>query len=268
MTLEQLRQPIEEEYRWFCDAFDRHAGGDVPLLKEVGNHLAATPGKRLRPILVLLSAKLFPHYADRRRAALMAAAVEMLHNATLMHDDVVDDSDSRRGRPSIRGRWGNPAAVLCGDYYLAQVMLLLQEIDDHETATIVNNAVRAMCQGELVQLALQKGSRPQEEIYIDIIGRKTAALMAACCEIGARNFAVPHNEEQDWLKDFGYHYGVVYQIRDDINDGGHELPADVDTDSLIARHAALARKALAPLPHSEVKELLLGLLLPTAPQPV
>ena len=173
MTLTELIQPVQHHFDLFQEEYQCRTHSTVPLLKEVEEYLNQFPGKRLRPLLVLLAAETCGTLDDRHIIA--AAIVEMLHNATLMHDDVVDESPRRRGHDSVRHRWSNQVAVLCGDYYLAQTMSALHEIND---TRIVNNAVRTMCEGELKQLATANCPLDAES-YIDIIGSKTASLLSA-----------------------------------------------------------------------------------------
>lgn len=270
MTIEQLRQPILQEYTQFVEEYKQLTHSSVSLLCDVQEYLDYFPGKQLRPMLVLLSAKASGtmHY----KHILLAAAVELLHNATLMHDDVVDESNVRRGHQSIRGRWGNQVAVLCGDYYLMSVMSVLRDVAHKTSGEIINDTVSIMCQGELKQLANVGNDNINIETYIDIIGGKTASLMSACCELGACIFEdeTPAPFRQA-MKDYGYHYGLVYQIRDDLNDLNcqHDIkmPNSVDAQQLINEHTHLAQEALSTLPDTSAKQVLLNLLLPSAPQP-
>ena len=269
MTLTELIQPAQPHFDLFQEEYQRRTHSTVPLLKEVEEYLSQIPGKRLRPLLVLLAAKACGTMTNSH--ILIATIVEMLHNATLMHDDVVDESPLRRGHDSVRHRWGNQVAVLCGDYYLSQTMSALHEINDSNATRIVNNAVRTMCEGELKQLA--SASRPLDaETYIDIIGCKTASLLSACCELGACHIGSqtepPYRQA---LRDFGYHYGIVFQIRDDMHDtdARHDatLQGTTDPQQLIDRHTRLAIEALSTLPDTPAHRSLRSLLLPDAPQP-
>lgn len=266
----QLIDPVRYHFELFQKEYHRHTRNAVPLLCEVEDYLAGHPGKQLRPLLVLLSAQACGSMANGH--IVLATVVELLHNATLMHDDVVDESDNRRGHDSVRHRWGNQVAVLCGDYYLAEAMSALHWVNDKTITDIVNRTVRTMCEGELKQLA--SANKPlDEETYIDIIGCKTASLMSACCALGACHIHEPQPilENMMALKDFGYHYGIVYQIRDDMHDSDarHDatLQSAVDPQRLINHHTQLATDALRPIPDSPAKQALLSLLLSTAPQP-
>ena len=224
----------------------------------------------MRPLLLLLTARacntLTPSHVT------LATAMEMLHNATLMHDDVVDESDTRRGHESVRHHWSNQVAVLCGDYYLAQVMQKLQFVGNPEASKLVARTVSTMCQGELKQLSMTSRKEVTLDDYLDIIGAKTASLMALCCELGA--MPLTDQNKKDYSKamyDFGYHYGLVFQIRDDLHDilSPHDIafPADFDAESLIDQFSKKAMQALDILPQSTAKEALGKLLLPSAPSP-
>lgn len=270
MTIEQIKQPVIEEYKQFQEEYRRRTDSSVELLQQVVAYLGEFPGKQLRPLLVLLSAKACQHLTvDHVK---LATAVEMLHNASLMHDDVVDESDSRRNRDSIRHHWSNQVAVLCGDYFLAQVMSILQEVDNKQASEILSQTVAVMCQGELMQLA-SIHKEIKESSYINIIGSKTASLMSTCCEFGTFGAnSAQHPEYVDALRKFGYHYGIAFQIRDDINDFDNDhdvaLPQGASAQSLIDEHVALAQEAISCLPDTDAKQILLALLLPSAPQPV
>ena len=269
MTLTKLIQPVQSHFDLFQKEYQCRTHSSVPLLNEVEEYLSQFPGKRLRPLLVLLAAEACGTMSNKH--IVVATIVEMLHNATLMHDDVVDESPLRRGHDSVSHHWGNQVAVLCGDYYLAQTMSALHDINDDNATRIVNNAVRTMCEGELKQLA--SANRPLDvDTYIDIIGCKTASLLSACCELGAcRLEADTPSPYRQALHDFGYHYGIVFQIRDDMHDADcrHDatLHNTIDPQPLIDHHTQLATDALNALPDTSARQSLLSLLLPSAPQP-
>lgn len=269
MTIEQIKQPIINEYCQFQECFKSYTTTHVELLDQVIEYLGQFPGKQLRPIMVLLAAKACGHIDHRH--ILLATAVEMLHNASLMHDDVIDESSSRRNHDSVCHRWSNQVAVLSGDFFLAQVMAIIQEVGSEPISKTLSKTVAVMCQGELQQMA-SIHNNISEESYVSIIGAKTASLLATCCEFGASTFDGSEAPYRKALYDFGYHYGVVFQIRDDLNDFNSEhdvaLPSGTSAQSLIDRHTQLAVQALAPLPSSEAKEVLLAMLEPSAPQPV
>lgn len=271
MTLQQLQQPIRAEYDQFLREYHERISGITPILDKVDEHLAAHPGKRLRPLLLLLSAKACGTMTERH--ILLAVAAELLHNATLMHDDVVDESDTRRGVPSVRGRWGNQAAVLCGDYHLAQTMQILQQVGCPETSAIIAQTVGDMTRGELMQLSVtrEQGTATLGD-YLQIIELKTASLMAACCQLGAYSLEEKKaSPESQRLRTFGLHYGIVFQLRDDLGsiDPAHDatLPQGIDAETLIGEHTGMALEAIGGIPPSEARDALCSLLLPTAPQP-
>ncbi len=184
----------------------RMTGGQGTLLRQVEDYASSRCGKMLRPQLTLLAAAtLGPEVLNSRRTLLAATAVEMLHNTSLLHDDVIDGDSERRGQPSVNARWGNRVAVLVGDYHLAQLMQLLDEMDDPEASRMINRTVTAMTEAELMaleELPLDSGR------YMDIIDGKTARLFATACALG--------NPEYE---DFGLHYGRLFQLRDDRADG-------------------------------------------------
>lgn len=181
---------------------------DTSLLAQLEQHITARMGKMLRPQLLLLAADTLGQ-ADTPRTTLLAVAVEMLHNASLLHDDVIDHDDLRRGQPSANARFGNTAAVLAGDYLLAQVMTILHEVDDRDAALLVNRTVTTMVQAELLQLQTsnEKFLIPNSSTYLRIIDGKTASLFACACALG-----------NPLYYDFGLHYGRLFQLRDDIAD--------------------------------------------------
>lgn len=181
---------------------------DTSLLAQLEQHITARMGKMLRPQLLLLAADTLGQ-ADTPRTTLLAVAVEMLHNASLLHDDVIDHDDLRRGQPSANARFGNTAAVLAGDYLLAQVMTILHEVDDRDAALLVNRTVTTMIQAELLQLQTTNSASliPDSSTYLRIIDGKTASLFACACALG-----------NPLYYDFGLHYGRLFQLRDDIAD--------------------------------------------------
>jgi octaprenyl-diphosphate synthase len=269
MTIAQLTQPIKPSFEAFQQEYRRRTQSTVPLLKEVEEYLDQFQGKQLRPLLVLLSAYACGTVSNKH--ILAATVVELLHNATLMHDDVVDESSMRRGHDSVRHRWGNQVAVLCGDYYLAQAMDALHQIQDDAATDIVNSTVVTLCEGELKQLA-HAGHELDEATYLDIIGSKTASLLSACCELGACSLvADTPSPYRQAMRDFGYHYGLAFQIRDDMHDidSRHDatLLASINPLPIIDHHIQQATNALNALPDTPARQALLSLLLPSAPQP-
>lgn len=199
----------------------RMTAGVGTLLRQVEMYTSSRCGKMLRPRLTLLAAAtLGDQVLHSRRTLLLATCVEMLHNASLLHDDVVDRADSRRGQPSVNHRWNSRVAVLVGDYHFAQIMSLLDEVDDREASQLINNTVMAMVESELLQQEILAGRTCTEDDYTKIIDGKTAKLFSTACALGNPAYA-----------EFGLHYGRLFQLRDDIADGENTQW----TDNLIAR---------------------------------
>lgn len=187
----------------------------VGLVDTVARYLAHQKGKRIRPILVFLSARLVGNVNERTLNA--ATLVEILHTATLVHDDVVDQSDTRRGLPSINRIWKNKVAVLMGDYFLARGLLIALEHNEFYFLKIISDAVKRMSEGELLQIQKSRTYDITEETYFQIISGKTASLIGTCCELGA---ASATDDVAQWkrLRDFGENLGIAFQIRDDMLD--------------------------------------------------
>lgn len=191
----------------------------VPLLDTIMTYIVKRKGKQIRPIFVFLSAHLFGGINESTHRA--ASLVELLHTATLVHDDVVDDSDERRSFFSINALWKNKIAVLVGDYLLSRGLLLAVQNKDFHLLEIVSNAVREMSEGELLQIEKTRHLNLSEEVYYDIIRKKTASLIASCCAIGAASAgATPEQTEQ--MRLFGEKVGIAFQMKDDLLDYGNE----------------------------------------------
>lgn len=267
MTIRELQLPVLEAFNCFKEEYARQITSgkqekNSSFLAEVGQQLSEHPGKMLRPLLLLLSAKACGHLSNQHIK--LAIAMEMLHNATLMHDDVVDESDQRRGTDSVRHRWGNQVAVLCGDYYLSQAMSIIQETGNRKASAIVAETVSTMSLGELKQLYLVGKGEITADHYIDVIGSKTASLMSACCELGSLPETGDNAPYSKPMHDFGYHYGIVFQIRDDMADlqEAHDIkmPSSINPNEPVTHHSQLAANALKPIPDSPAKQSLLCLL--------
>lgn len=228
------------------DIYCAQLHSDVELLNDVINHLLQRNGKMIRPMLLLLAAGTRSEalVSDTKMLSL-AAAMEMLHNSSLIHDDVVDNDSSRRGATTVNYQWNNQIAVLVGDFYLAQLMNLLHKVNDVEVSMMVNDTVVKMSEGELIQQEVLRNGHITSEAYQEIIRRKTAVLMATCCAIG-----------NPQLKTFGEHFGMAFQLRDDLND--HD--ARPETEQLLQQAIASAQQCLAPLPASIYKTNLQNLL--------
>ncbi|MFW5701281.1 MAG: polyprenyl synthetase family protein, partial [Cyclobacteriaceae bacterium] len=206
--LSTIKIPIQEEITRFEKKFSSAFKSNVPLLDIITRYILKRKGKQMRPILVFLSAKLTGTINSSTFTA--ASLIEMLHTATLIHDDVVDESYSRRGFFSINALWKSKAAVLTGDYLLAKGLLLTIEEGEHELLGIVSEAVKEMSEGELLQIQQSRKLNIKENDYFEIITKKTATLIAACTACGARSVNATPAEVNN-LKNFGKNIGIAFQ---------------------------------------------------------
>ena len=217
--MDKLTQVISSEIIAFENYFKEAVKSRVPLLDRIMRYLVNRKGKQLRPKFVLLSAKLGGPITNATLRA--ASLVELLHTATLVHDDVVDDADERRGFFSVNALWKNKVAVLVGDYLLSKGLLLSLENDDFEVLKILSEAVKMMSEGELLQMEKSRKLNISEEIYYEIIKGKTASLLSSACGAGAcTTFSDP--ELINRMKLFGEKTGMAFQIKDDLFDYGNE----------------------------------------------
>ena len=208
---------VEAELKEFEGIFKNALKSDTPMLNRIMQYIVKTKGKQLRPIFVLLSAKLCGGINESSYRA--AALVELLHTATLVHDDVVDESHERRGFLSIPALWKTKASVLSGDYLLAKGLLLSLENKDFRVLELMSDAVRRMSEGELLQLQKSRLLNITEEDYFTIISNKTASLLASACAAGA--YTANQNEDHvEMLRNFGEYTGIAFQIKDDLFDYG------------------------------------------------
>jgi octaprenyl-diphosphate synthase len=192
-------------------------GSEVAMIPEVANHLINSGGKRLRPILTLAMARLTGYAGDGH--VKLAAAVEFMHTATLLHDDVVDESDMRRGKLAARMLWGNEASVLVGDFLLGQAFKMMVEVGSLRALEILSSAAAVIAEGEVMQLAAAKNTATTEDEYLAVIRAKTAELFAAACEVGPVIAARP-KAEQAACRSFGMNLGIAFQLVDDALDYG------------------------------------------------
>ena len=208
---------IEDELKTFEIKFKEAVGSHVPMLDRIMRYVVKRKGKQLRPMFVFLSAKLCGEVNESTYRA--ASLVELLHTATLVHDDVVDDSLERRGFFSVYALWKNKVSVLVGDYLLAKGLLLSLDHNDHRILHIVSDAVRKMSEGELLQIEKARSLNLNEKIYFDIIRNKTASLLASGCAAGA--WSTSNNDEiTEKVRLFGEKVGIAFQIKDDLFDYG------------------------------------------------
>jgi octaprenyl-diphosphate synthase len=192
-------------------------GSEVTMIPEVANHLISSGGKRLRPMLTLATAALAGYQGEGH--VKLAAAVEFMHTATLLHDDVVDESDMRRGRPAARMVWGNEASVLVGDFLLGQAFKMMVEVGSLRALDILSTAAAVIAEGEVMQLAAAKNTATTEDEYLAVIRGKTAELFAAACEVGPVIAAKP-KAEQAAARAYGMNLGIAFQLVDDALDYG------------------------------------------------
>jgi octaprenyl-diphosphate synthase len=216
-TVEQIKAPVAQELELFEDKFRDSMKSSVPLLDKITAYIVKRKGKQLRPMFVFLSAKMCGELNESTHRA--AALIELLHTATLVHDDVVDDSNMRRGFFSVNALWKNKIAVLVGDYLLSRGLLLSVDNNDFHLLQIVSRAVREMSEGELLQIEKARRLDIQEPVYFEIIRQKTASLIASCCASGAAS--VTRDEATiKKMHQFGEYTGIAFQIKDDLFDYG------------------------------------------------
>ncbi|MCX6333940.1 MAG: polyprenyl synthetase family protein [Bacteroidia bacterium] len=214
-VLAEIKKPVEKEMAEFEVYFNKTMKSNIPLLKIILNYVLRRKGKQMRPLLVLLTAGLNGKITESAYVA--ATLIELLHTTSLVHDDVVDEAEERRGALTIHALWNSKIAVLVGDYMLSKGLLISVEKSRYDMLEIVSEAVKAMTEGELLQLQKARKLNITEIDYYKIIISKTAALISACTATGAKSVT----EDQDTLqlmKDFGENIGIAFQIRDDILD--------------------------------------------------
>ena len=264
-NLNDIIRPIAGEMQQFEAFFGQTLKADTEPMDSIMQYVHDTQGKRLRPILVLLSAKLFGEINELTLRS--ATFVEMVHSATLIHDDVVDDADARRKKASVKAQFGNLSAVLSGDYLLAKAMLLLSQPDDYAILQEMLRTTATMSEGELMQNAvglsyhgIRYDAKPQMRLpqcdsptteYLEIITRKTAQLMRSCCVAGAMSVdATPEQIQQ--IANFGLNFGILFQLRDDMLDGENIANAQ----ALLPEYLQKTLNALKSFPASETLEAL------------
>ncbi|WP_332026138.1 polyprenyl synthetase family protein [Kaistella sp.] len=214
-TIEEIKKPISGEMKLFEQKFYESMQSNVPLLDKVTRFIVTTKGKQMRPMFVFLCAKLVGEVNEKTFRG--ASMIELIHTATLVHDDVVDESFKRRNFFSINALWKNKIAVLVGDYLLSKAVLLSTDHKDFDLLAVISRTIREMAEGELLQLEKARKLDITEEVYYEIIRQKTATLIAACCEIGV----VSNNVDEMMAKkmmEFGTLTGMAFQIKDDLFD--------------------------------------------------
>ena len=213
--LSKIRHPIESELDTFNEIFKKSIRSKVGLVDLVAKYIIRQKGKKVRPLLVLLSAKIIGEVNERSYRG--AVLVELLHTATLVHDDVVDNANKRRGVWSINAIFKNKVAVLMGDYLLSRGLMIAVDGKDFDFLGVITNTVKRMSEGELLQIQKTRKLDIDEETYFRVISDKTASLLETCCEIGALS-ATDNPEYHQAMKQFGQSIGMAFQIRDDILD--------------------------------------------------
>ncbi len=215
--VEILKQPIKKELELFEKKFKNSMLSRIPLLNRITYYIVCRKGKLMRPMFVFLVAKMTSNGEFDERTYRGASVIELIHTATLVHDDVVDESNVRRGFFSINALWKNKIAVLVGDYLLSKGLLLSIDNEDFDLLKLISIAVREMSEGELLQIEKARKLDITLDIYYDIIRKKTAALISACCGIGAASVG-SSNETVQQMRKFGEYIGVAFQIKDDLFD--------------------------------------------------
>ena len=216
-SLDIIKQPIEKELQVFGQQFENALHSHVPLLEKINSYIFERKGKQMRPMFVLFCAKVCGEVNDATYHT--ATFVEMLHTATLIHDDVVDDADERRGAASINALWKNKVAVTVGDYWFTQCLLIALQNQQFQLLEIISTAVKELIEGELLQLEKARKLDIKEDIYYEIIRQKTASLIAAACAAGAASTS-SNKEDIEKMKLFGEKIGIAFQIKDDLFDFG------------------------------------------------
>jgi octaprenyl-diphosphate synthase len=219
--VELIKLPIKKEMELFEKKFKDSMLSKVPLLNRITYYIVRRKGKQMRPMFVFLVAKMVSNGGFDERTYRGASVVELIHTATLVHDDVVDDSNRRRGFFSINALWKNKIAVLVGDFLLSKGLLLSIDNEDFDLLKLISIAVREMSEGELLQIEKARKLDITEDVYFDIIRQKTATLIAACCGIGAASVGA-NQETVQQMRKFGEYIGIAFQIKDDLFDYSDE----------------------------------------------
>lgn len=228
-SLKEIKHPVEQHIQDFEKRFRAAMKSSVPLLDRITAYLIKRKGKQMRPLFVFLTAQICGEINDKTYRA--ASLIELLHTATLIHDDVVDDSNKRRGFFSLNALWQNKISVLIGDYLLSKGLLLSLDNDDFELLRIVSEATREMSEGELLQIEKARRLDISEDIYFEIIRKKTASLIASCCAAGASSVGADERVIKK-MHQFGELTGIAFQIKDDLFDYNKTLetgkPSGID----------------------------------------
>jgi len=215
--VEQIKLPIKKEMELFEDKFEDSMTSKVPLINRITHFIVRRKGKQMRPMFVFLVAKMVSDGNFSERTYRGASLIELIHTGSLVHDDVVDDSNRRRGFFSLNALWKNKIAVLFGDFLFSKSLLLSIDNDDFDLLKLISIALKEMTEGELLQIEKARKLDITEDIYFEIIRQKTATLIAACTGIGAASVGAK-KEEIDLMRQFGQYIGIAFQIKDDLFD--------------------------------------------------
>ncbi|HZT76667.1 MAG TPA: polyprenyl synthetase family protein [Vicinamibacterales bacterium] len=215
IALSQIFEPIRADLEKVDVEFSRHVQSRVDLIPTIGRYIQSAGGKRMRPAVLLMASRLAGYEGDR--SILFAAVVEFIHTATLVHDDIIDDADLRRGRLAVHSRWGNDITVLLGDYLYIKSMALALTHDTLDIVRVLCDVTLKMIEGELYQLTKNGDADISEDEHFDIIRRKTAYLFGGCAQIGGMLGKVS-GEREDALRDYGFNLGIAFQLVDDLLD--------------------------------------------------
>lgn len=215
MQPHQLNPAIEPQFEAVNDYIINHLGSNVPLVEKIGHYIVESGGKRIRPLLVLLAANA-AGYKGKEHISL-AAIIEFIHTATLLHDDVVDNSGLRRGKDTANAKWGNAPSVLVGDFLYSRAFQIMVEIGSMEIMSVISNATNVIAEGEVLQLLNTKNPDTTEDAYMQVILGKTAMLFEAATEAGAI-LANSSTSEREALRLYGLHLGTAFQLIDDVMD--------------------------------------------------
>ncbi len=213
----RIFQSLEADLKVVDDMIINNSSGDAELIKDISRHITSAGGKRVRPILTILSAKICNYDISKQQHLNLAATVELIHTATLLHDDVVDEGELRRGKKTANAIWGNKASILVGDYLLSTAFQLMVKTGSLAVLDLLSNTSRIMSNGEVLQLTNSTDIKISEEKYLEIISQKTAILFAAATSVGAI-ISDSNIEKQKALHNFGINLGIAFQIMDDVLD--------------------------------------------------
>jgi octaprenyl-diphosphate synthase len=219
--IEKIKFSIKKEMELFEGKFLKSMNSNVPLLNRITHYVVNRKGKQMRPMFVFITAKMLTNGKIDDKVYRAASVIELIHTATLVHDDVVDSSNMRRGFFSLNALWKNKIAVLVGDFLLSKGMLLCIDNDDFDLLKLISKSVKDMSQGELLQIEKARRLDIDEKIYFEIIRKKTASLISSCCALGASASGVS-KDKINQLADFGEKIGIAFQLKDDLFDYGNK----------------------------------------------